>query len=594
MQPAVKNVESERSEPGRGGRGFITVLLIIYLLFLAGLATWSGATQTPVRIVIEESPDEIWLVGWGKQLGCTALRDLLLFFPLGFLIAGALGRSTRSWGLVGLLQSLILGVCISLGLALAVRVAISGLPPRRPTLHAIMFAAVCCGLGCWAGATWVRARGAVSWLVGQVFLLVICALAVVGGFAWYGLEVDPVDIPSTPLRTEDRRRLANLFRENNPRKIKPGETAELTLTAEDLNQLLSWGLTLVSKQQKARVEIEPRNVSVAVSAPLPPALRLDRFLNITISGDVFAEHGKLGITTRSLRIGKIQVPPSLLAMGGPSILNEAWHNKHTRPFLTSMKDIQLADGSATVTYGHMDVSAGFVRDALVDLGGMQDMGPATAAHVQRLIERAEAGELQSNFGSYMQSAFEFARERSMRGDPVQENRAAILALGYLVGHYRIKTFVGPEIPSPPSVMRSQIAKMNLRGRNDWVRHFTVSAALAVLANVATSDAVGLLKEELDADGGSGFSFPDLLADRAGTTFAQRATANRESALAMQKRVASGFDVDAHFPTAADLPEGLTDAQLNSQFGGVGGQRYQEVVDEIERRIAACEANQDPP
>jgi len=105
-----------------------------------------------------------------------------------------------------------------------------------------------------------------------------------------------------------------------------------------------------------------------------------------------------------------------------------------------------------------------------------------------------------------------------------------------------------------------------------------------------SDAAGLLKEELDADiGGSGFSFADLLADRAGTTFADWATRDEATARAMQDRLASGFRVEEFFPPAADLPEGIPDAELQSRYGGVGGEDYRHLIEEIERRIAACAA-----
>jgi hypothetical protein len=117
----------------------------------------------------------------------------------------------------------------------------------------------------------------------------------------------------------------------------------------------------------------------------------------------------------------------------------------------------------------------------------------------------------------------------------------------------------------------------------------VSAALTVLSAEAPSDAVGLLKEELDAARGSGFSFGDLLADRAGTTFAAVATRDEASAVAMQERLARGFRGDDFFPEGADLPEDLTDAELQPVYGGVGGAGYQRVVDEIERRVAACPA-----
>jgi hypothetical protein len=50
----------------------------------------------------------------------------------------------------------------------------------------------------------------------------------------------------------------------------------------------------------------------------------------------------------------------------------------------------------------------------------------------------------------------------------------------------------------------------LRGRTDWPRHFSLSAALAVLENSLVSDAGGLIKEQVDVLAkGSGFSFTDI-------------------------------------------------------------------------------------
>ena len=119
----------------------------------------------------------------------------------------------------------------------------------------------------------------------------------------------------------------------------------------------------------------------------------------------------------------------------------------------------------------------------------------------------------------------------------------------------------------------------------------LSAALEVLSNALASMDVGLLKEELDADGGSGFSFGDLLADRAGTMLAVRCTESTEDAVAMQQRLAKGFVESDFMPHGHDLPEGLSDEQLQSQFGGVGGRDYDNTLAEIDRRISTCAAYQ---
>ena len=173
---------------------------------------------------------------------------------------------------------------------------------------------------------------------------------------------------------------------------------------------------------------------------------------------------------------------------------------------------------------------------------------------------------------------------------MEENRAAVLALGTVLGHSRLARAVGEQLDRE----RAEIAwhvreRTTLRGRADWTRHFAVSGALTVVSSVAPSDAAGLLKEELDADGGSGFSFGDLLADRAGTTFADVATRDEASAAAIQARLAGGFRVDDFFPLADGLPEGIQDAELQARYGGVGGPLYRRTAEEVDRRVSSCSA-----
>jgi hypothetical protein len=115
--------------------------------------------------------------------------------------------------------------------------------------------------------------------------------------------------------------------------------------------------------------------------------------------------------------------------------------------------------------------------------------------------------------------------------------------------------------------------VTLRGREDWAGHFCLSAVLTVLENPFVSHAGGVLIEELDAPArGSGFSFSDLAADRAGVKFARAAT-DSEAANAMQVRLQGNFAVDDFFPPVSDLPENLTVEQFRHDYSGVGDQRY---------------------
>jgi hypothetical protein len=128
----------------------------------------------------------------------------------------------------------------------------------------------------------------------------------------------------------------------------------------------------------------------------------------------------------------------------------------------------------------------------------------------------------------------------------------------------------------------------MRKRQDWAKHFSVSAALAVLESPWVSDAGGLVKEELDAYAhGSGFSFGDLAADRAGVRFAEAATRSDESARAVQKRLAASFAVDDYLPAIEDLPENLSKEQFQVRFGGAGSPAFRNLVRDIDGRLDAC-------
>jgi hypothetical protein len=218
------------------------------------------------------------------------------------------------------------------------------------------------------------------------------------------------------------------------------------------------------------------------------------------------------------------------------------------------------------------------------------MRVAVRAHIERLLDavpRLPDGD--RRLGAAVEVAFARARERSVTNPPVLENRAALLALGILLGHWRLEDFVGQVIDERDWQRAAPLTSTTLRGRDDWTKHFFVSAAVTVLSAQAPSDAVGLLKEELDAGGGSGFSFADLMADRAGTTFALLATRDDTVARALQQRLAGGFRVDDFFPEAADLPEDIQDAELQTRYGGVGGLLFRHYASEVERRLWSCPA-----
>ena len=225
-------------------------------------------------------------------------------------------------------------------------------------------------------------------------------------------------------------------------------------------------------------------------------------------------------------------------------------------------------------------------------GVSSELGRATEMQLRRIADaspRLPNGD--ERFGVLLQTVFAPMPAASTRHSDVEQNRGAILALGIALGHERLARYVGLNRDS--ELVRQTVSVRSgttLRGRNDWARHYCLSAALAVVENPFVSDAGGLIKEELDAlTHGSGFSFGDLAADRAGVRFAEAATDSERAADAMRVRLQNGYIIDDFFPSISDLPENLTVEQFRQDYGGVGSQRYRQAVKEIETRLDQCPA-----
>ena len=121
----------------------------------------------------------------------------------------------------------------------------------------------------------------------------------------------------------------------------------------------------------------------------------------------------------------------------------------------------------------------------------------------------------------------------------------------------------------------------LRGRPDFPLHFLISAFVAAEGGGPLADAVGVYKELLDAQGGSGFSFNDIAADRAGTRLGLRLV---RQARATQQRLAEPVTEDELMPSVTDLPEHLTQAEFKRRFGGMGAPAYLAMMASIEARL----------
>jgi len=235
-----------------------------------------------------------------------------------------------------------------------------------------------------------------------------------------------------------------------------------------------------------------------------------------------------------------------------------------------------------------------IRDQLALFGDVE--------HVQfyyhSLLQYAENANTKGSLANYIGYMFKLANEQSLRGveiSAVTENYTALTALSLYFGSNRFEFLIGDVTNlSPKQLKRRRLLreKTTLANRTDLQKHFIYSVALQLFGSSDASDAIGEIKEFLDSNkGGSGFSFADLLADRAGSRLATLATQSESSAIQVQHLLAGITREDNIMPLIIGLPEGITAQSFEQEYRNVNSPQYQEMMNIIDDRLSVVDVYQ---
>jgi hypothetical protein len=292
-------------------------------------------------------------------------------------------------------------------------------------------------------------------------------------------------------------------------------------------------------------------------------------------------HATLVETDRSARlesldVGRLSIPPWLVEQGLPPLVS-LWRNLDLQAVHNSLKSVSISPKAIDVTYEWHAGLADELRAVLVPSEDRERL----RIHHERLVAVSRSVTAKNvSLIELLTPLFRLAAERS-NGRPVMEHRAALFILMLYVNGRSLEMVV-PEAKDWPRPTEHDVL---LNKRDDLAKHFIVSAALAGNAGSPLADAVGLYKEIDDSRGGTGFSFNDIAADRAGTRFGEYASSDR-SALGLQRRILGGVREQDFMPATADLPEFMPEAEFKRRFGGVDAPAYKRLMADIERRVAS--------
>jgi hypothetical protein len=227
-----------------------------------------------------------------------------------------------------------------------------------------------------------------------------------------------------------------------------------------------------------------------------------------------------------------------------------------------------------------------IRDDLELFGNVETI----SFYYQSLNDFALLQNKDASIAVFIRHLFDLAKARSSISTDhlaVKENQAAITALIIYFGADRFELLVGNIIirEQEQLVVRNRLRKhVSLQSRPDLQKHFIYSMALQLFSTHGASDAIGEFKEFLDTNkGGSGFSFADLQADRAGTRLAMIVTKSESHAKQSQVLLSSITD-EQLLPSIEGLHEGLNEDSFEKKFKDVRSKDYQQTLNEIDNRL----------
>lgn len=312
-----------------------------------------------------------------------------------------------------------------------------------------------------------------------------------------------------------------------------------------------------------------------LSLPLPENI-LNGYLNLEVTLAQTAWLPQL----QSVQIGRLPLPNFVTNFVLARFTDWLQNNIELRAGMDIIQQIKISHNEVDVIY-HWD--AEFTQKK----SGIPILSKEAQANLFRynafLVKSSEKSGAAAvvPLSEILHPLIQYAATRSIKGNAIAENRAAILVTTFHVLGFPLKLLV-PEAIDWPTPVKQTIA---LDGRNDFAKHFMVSAAITVYADTKLSDAIGLYKEIEDLRAGSGFSFNDIAANRAGTRFGEKAVASQASARQLQQLVASELKDTDLMPPWLDLPEHMSKPEFQQLFGGINQPAYKQMAEEIESRVS---------
>jgi hypothetical protein len=385
---------------------------------------------------------------------------------------------------------------------------------------------------------------------------------------WLAIEPIPLNSSHRQLSQNDIQRAKQILN-TSPQYSQPIRTIELN--QDDLNIASNYILNhLISSS--TQISLDHESLDFVITLTLPKNL-FGPYLNIT-----FKLSKMYGFPViQNLKIGKIAIANEFAGELIEYVIKHTPLKQYYVLAAQHISNIQINPKHLSITY------LTTFQDAAKNASLLENQSYQSLIFYQEQLNQIilkHDPNWRLSLADLMQPLFLSAYQRSTQSNAIEENRALILAVSSYVNKEELSAYL------PINLTTVKHYPVYLFKRIDMAKHFVGSAALASTGATTLAHMLGQEKELSDAQRGSGFSFIDLSADRAGLKFGQTATASPQSARHLQKAMHNIKDYRAFMPEVLDLPERMNQRIFRQRYNSVYSPAYQTMLQLIDERIAA--------
>lgn len=347
---------------------------------------------------------------------------------------------------------------------------------------------------------------------------------------------------------------------DNTNNLSQSSTHQITLSEQELNQLLRYLLTNTAIPALNQANISLIQDTLIVDASIDTKFPLRPFLNIKI---------KIDTTTgqpifRNAAVGNIPLQQDDLVLLFNYFKQNA-NNGDLDLLITSQALVKRFDvdnqrlslsyqpnNELTRTLSRSQWLSSLGEDVIASI-------PVYKELLYRLNENLQT--TRPSLSLYMPQMFALAASRTEQGrSAISENKAALTAMALHIA----PAYILEEVEKlDPLLIPSPSLQFALARRQDLGQHFLLAAVITVMTNRDIANQTGLLKE-LEDSKYTGFDVSDLIADRAGSLFAERLIQSEKSAREFQLRCQNIESETDFLPSLKPLTESLEYEIINPQ------------------------------